>query len=198
MEQLESQLKKGNDQQKTLETLLRKIQGLEKQNQALHEKLDRLEDKLEDKEIYDSTEDTYLSNKPGPQVEEFKRRLRKNAEGVNVSIISTIFQIKPRQAYNVKDRIVDEEEWVAEIPKSNSKNRVVSKKRYLVDVIKSDYPDLPASIYDETGKSIGNLDWQTLFTAYADNVARSSVDERVDKLQRLAEWFEAEDLMPEL
>lgn len=200
MEELESQLKKGNDTEELLQNLLTEIRSVKQQNAQLHNKVDRLEEKLEGREIYNnSSSNTYLSNKPDSQVEEFKRRLRKDGkEGVDVSIISTIFQIKPRQAYNVKDRIVDEEDWIAEIPKSNEKDRVVSKKHYLVKVIKEDYPTLPSSIYDETGEAVAEKSWTFLFKAYADNVFQASVDDRVSKLESLAEWFDAESLHPEL
>lgn len=193
MNTLEKELKKDNGIEQQLKTLTNEIQALRQENQALHKRLENIEKEISDVEVYNTSKDNYLSTCHEAEREEFERKVQADAKkGVDVSTISNIFSVKPRQAYNVKDRIVQEEDWIAEIPESNRKNRIVSKKQYLISKIKDEYPDLPKSIYDETGKSIGNHDWVLLFKAYEDNVMSAAVDQKVDKLEKIKEWFDVE------
>jgi len=191
MKELESELKKGNDSS-TLELLLDEMQNLKQQNNQINKRLDKIEEKLGNADIYQEDDTSnYLDNKPKPSTKEFRNLLqRKPKEGADVSDISSIFGIKPRQAYNVKDRIVKEEDWIAEIPKANGKNRVVSKSKYLTKIIKRDYPDLPSQIYDKTGNTIANTDWQILFKAWKNH--KMEVKGGQEEVEKLSNWFDYE------
>lgn len=190
MNELERQLKKDDGIQNQLKSLIQEVQRLREENHEMNQKIDEIQQKLDDSEIYDNTsKSNYLTNKPSPIVKEFKNKItKKSKKGVDVSTISTLFGIKPRQAYNVKDRIVQEESWIAEIPKSNGKNRVVSKKHYLTKLIVEEYPKVPAQVNESYEEDFQDLDWRSLFNIYQNNAGGKP--EKDDKLERLEEWFD--------
>jgi len=187
MTELEKELKKGNGIEKQLQNLTTEIKRLRQENKEVKERLANIEEEVTDAEIY-TEQDNYLENKPGSKVKSFRNKISNRAkEGVDVSFISSTFNIKPRQAYNVKDRILNEENDLAEIPRAGEKNRMVNKKAYLMKLIKEDYPDAPESIYDKTGKPVSQHPWKKLFEVYASNAKGSQVKE--DKVENLEDWF---------
>ena len=191
MKELTRQLKKGDGIEQNLELILQEIQSLKDENRQLHNKVDRLQESISNADVYQEKNDNYLDNKPDGQEQEFRNLLqRKNLEGADVSDISKIFGIKPRQAYNVKDRIVREEDLIAEIPKASDKNRIVSKSMFLTAMIKEHYPDLPSQIYDNTGKPLPNNDWQILFDAYANHAREVKQNDRIATVEELEDWFD--------
>jgi len=188
MKELEKELKKGNGIEKQLQNLTTEIQRLRQENKEIKQRLENIEEEVTDAEIY-TEQDNYLQSKPESIVKKFKNKITSNAKkGVDVSYISSTFGIKPRQAYNVKDRIVSEEDELAEIPRAGEKNRIVNKKAYLMKLIKDDYPDLPESVFDETGIPVSQHSWDKLFEAYASNA--KGVKTKEDKVENLEDWFD--------
>lgn len=124
------------------------VNALFRNQVRLLEKMERIEEKLDDKEIVDNNhEENPLERFEDARVDEFRRRL-KNAgnDGLTYTDLKKIFNRGKSVAYELMDDLPEHNSYIKKIERGpNQKNILVHEKTYLVEEIQ----DLAGSNIDD-------------------------------------------------
>lgn len=186
---------------KDAEVLAHELQSqrrrIEEQNQkisSLEDKIDSLIEGLENVEVHEVRDKTAPLDKYPESVQDRFWKLLNNSkrDGITWKEVSGIFDVKKTRAYTVMGEIEDYYDEVGRIEASgNQPDKLVSKKFYLLDLIKDDYPDAPSSYFEQNDEPIGNADWDDLWKLYRYlALEKSGTPDKEQKVKRLEDVME--------
>lgn len=188
---------KSNDAEILAEELQSQRRRIEEQNQtikSLENKIDKLIDGLENVEIHEIKDKRAPLDKYPESVKTQFWKILNNSkrEGITWKEVSGIFDVKKTRAYTVMGELEDYYPEIGRIEANgNQADKLVSKKFYLLALIKDDYPDAPSSYFEQNGEPIGNADWEDLWKLYRYlALEKSGTDQKKKKVDRLEDVME--------
>jgi len=191
----------GSVESKDAEILAEELQSqrrrIEEQNQTisrLEDKIDSLVEGLENVEVHEVRDKTPPLDKYPESIQDRFWKILNNSkrDGISWKEVSGVFDVKKTRAYTVMGEIEDYYEEVGRIEASgNQPDKLVSKKWYLLDLIKADYPDAPSSYFEQHNEPIGNAEWDELWKLYRYlALEKSKTDDKEQKVKRLEDVME--------